>query len=59
LHYSTQQWVDTAFTFSNHLTLAADKAAELRTKMAELIGPSGVWVGGDALVILATPDRSA
>ena len=55
LHYSTQQWVDIAFTFSNHLTLAADKATELRSKMADLIGPSGVSVGGDALAILATP----
>ncbi|MGA8544359.1 MAG: methyltransferase domain-containing protein [Mycobacterium sp.] len=55
LQYSTQQWVDIAFTFSNHLTLAADKATELRTRMAELIGPSGVSVGGDALAILATP----
>jgi SAM-dependent methyltransferase len=55
LHYSTQQWVDIAFTFSNHLTLAADKATELRSKMADLIGPSGVSVGGDALALLATP----
>ena len=55
LHYSTRQWLDIAFTFSNHLTLAADKATELRTRMSELIGPSGVSVGGDALAILATP----
>lgn len=55
LHYSTQQWVDIAFTFSNHLTLAADKATELRSKMTDLIGPSGVSVGGDALALLATP----
>jgi SAM-dependent methyltransferase len=55
LHYSTQQWVDIAFTFSNHLTLDSDKATELRARMAELIGPSGVSVGGDALAILATP----
>jgi SAM-dependent methyltransferase len=55
LHYSTQQWVDIAFTFSKHLTLAADKATELRSRMTELIGPSGVSVGGDALAILATP----
>jgi SAM-dependent methyltransferase len=55
LHYSTQQWVDIAFTFSNHLTLTADKATELRARMAELIGPSGVSVGGDAMAIFATP----
>ena len=55
LHFSTDQWVDIAFTFSRHLTLAADKATELRARMAELIGPSGVSVGGDALAIVATP----
>jgi SAM-dependent methyltransferase len=55
LHYSAQQWVDIAFTFSNHLTLAPDKASELRARIIDLIGPSGVSVGGDALAILATP----
>jgi SAM-dependent methyltransferase len=55
LHYSAQQWVDIAFTFSNQLILAADKAAELRTRLVERIGPAGVAVGGDAVAILATP----
>jgi SAM-dependent methyltransferase len=59
LHYSAQQWIDIAFTFSNQLTLATDKATELRARMSELIGPSGVSVGGDALAILATPGRPA
>jgi SAM-dependent methyltransferase len=55
LHYSAQQWVDIAFTFSHQLILAADKAAELRTRLIERIGPAGVSVGGDAVAILATP----
>jgi SAM-dependent methyltransferase len=55
LHYSAQQWVDLVFTYSNHLTLAAEKASELRARLAERIGPAGVSVGGDALAILATP----
>jgi len=55
LHYPTDQWIDIAFTFSNHLTLTADKASELRFRMAELIGPAGVSVGGDALAILGIP----
>jgi hypothetical protein len=55
LHYSAQQWVDLVFTYSNHLTLAADKASELRVRLAERIGAAGVSVGGDALAILATP----
>lgn len=53
-HYSTEQWLDLAFTYSNHLTLAADKASELRARLAERIGSKGVSVGGDTLLILAT-----
>ncbi|MDT5314862.1 MAG: hypothetical protein QOE74_3882, partial [Mycobacterium sp.] len=37
-HYSTEQWLDLAFTYSNHLVLAAEKASELRSKLAERIG---------------------
>jgi hypothetical protein len=55
LHYSAQQWVDIAFTFSNQLILAADKATELRARMIERIGSDGVSVGGDAVAIFATP----
>jgi SAM-dependent methyltransferase len=53
-HYSTADWLDLAFTHSNHLVLAADKASELRARLAERIGPNGVSVGGDTLLILAT-----
>jgi SAM-dependent methyltransferase len=53
-HYSTEQWLDLAFTYSNHLVLAAEKASELRAKLAERIGSNGVSVGGDTLLILAT-----
>ena len=53
-HYSTEQWLDLAFTYSNHLILAAEKAAELRARLAERIGSKGVSVGGDTLLILAT-----
>lgn len=55
LHYSAQQWVDIAFTFSHQLILAADKANELRARLIERIGPAGVSVGGDAVAIFATP----
>jgi SAM-dependent methyltransferase len=55
LHYSAQQWVDIAFTFSHQLILAADKANELRSRLIERIGPPGVSVGGDAVGIFATP----
>jgi SAM-dependent methyltransferase len=53
-HYSTEQWLDLSFTYSNHLVLAAEKASELRTRLAERIGSNGVSVGGDTLLILAT-----
>ena len=55
LHYSAQQWVDIAFTFSNQLLVAEDKAPELRTRLIERIGPAGVSVGGDAVAIFAKP----
>ena len=55
LHYAAQQWVDIAFTFSNQLILAADKAADLRARLIERIGSVGVSVGGDAVAIFATP----
>ncbi|MDT5017058.1 MAG: hypothetical protein QOD39_3218, partial [Mycobacterium sp.] len=50
-----EQWLDLAFTYSNHLVLAAEHASELRTRLAERIGADGVSVGGDTVLILATP----
>jgi SAM-dependent methyltransferase len=55
LHYSAEQWVDIAFTFSHQLLVAEDKAPELRARLIERIGPAGVSVGGDAVAIFATP----
>jgi SAM-dependent methyltransferase len=55
LHYTAQQWVDIAFTFSNQLLVPADRAAELRSRLIERIGSAGVSVGGDAVAIFATP----
>ena len=43
------------FTYSNHLVLPADRAAELRARLAEVIGAGGVQVGGDTLLIVAQP----
>jgi hypothetical protein len=53
-HYSAEHWLDLVFTYSNHLTLAAEKASELRARLAERIGPKGVAVAGDTLLIFAT-----
>ncbi len=53
-HYSAEQWLKLVFTYSNHLILAAEKASELRARLADRIGAQGVSVGGDTLLILAT-----
>ena len=45
-HYSLEQWLELVFTYSNHLILAAEKACELRARLAERIGPKGVSVSG-------------
>ena len=55
VHYSGQQWLDWAFTHSNHLTLPVDRGAELRRRLADRIGSDGVAVHAEALAILASP----
>ena len=55
LHYSRQQWLDHAFTHSNHLTLDAAEANELRRRLADRIGPDGVAVHSEALAVRAWP----
>jgi SAM-dependent methyltransferase len=52
-HYSTEQWLDLAFTYSSYLILSPEKALELRARLAERIGLEGVSVGGDSLLLLA------
>ncbi|MFL0289604.1 class I SAM-dependent methyltransferase [Mycobacterium sp. SMC-18] len=53
--YTREQWLDLVFTYSNHLVLPADRAAELRARLAAVIGDGGVQVGGDTLLIVAQP----
>lgn len=53
--YSREQWLDLVFTYSNHLVLPADQAAEMRSRLAAVIGDRGVEVGGDTLLIVAQP----
>ena len=54
-HYDREQWLDLVFTYSTHLVLPAGEAHELRDRLAARIGPAGVTVGGDALLITARP----
>jgi SAM-dependent methyltransferase len=55
IQYSRQQWLDLIFTYSSLLTLDTGQAAELRARVADLIGPAGVTVGGATLAIVAAP----
>ncbi|WP_348536330.1 class I SAM-dependent methyltransferase [Mycobacterium sp. OTB74] len=54
-HLDAEQWLDMAFTYSNHLVLEPDQARELRSRLAELIGDDGVHIGGDTLLMTARP----
>lgn len=53
--YSEQQWLDLVFTYSNHLVLPAERAEQLRDRLAAVIGAGGVHVGGDTLLVIARP----
>jgi SAM-dependent methyltransferase len=54
-HYDREQWLDLVFTYSNLLVLPTEQARQLRARLAERIGPAGVTVGGDALLVTARP----
>jgi SAM-dependent methyltransferase len=53
--YSREQWLDLVFTYSNHLVLEPDRSRQLRSRLGELIGRDGVYVGGDTLLITCRP----
>jgi SAM-dependent methyltransferase len=54
-HFDCDQWLDLVFTYSNHLVLPAGKARKLRDRLAKRIGPGGVTVGEDTLLITGRP----
>jgi SAM-dependent methyltransferase len=55
LHYTTEDWLNLVFTYSNHLTLPAAARDELRGRLAERIGPHGVDAVNDALAVICSP----
>ncbi|MGH3726706.1 MAG: class I SAM-dependent methyltransferase [Mycobacterium sp.] len=57
LRFSTQAYLDMAFTYSNHLTLDAHKRTELRARLEQLIGAGGVTAENNALALVCTPAR--
>ncbi|MGZ8177168.1 class I SAM-dependent methyltransferase [Williamsia sp. SKLECPSW1] len=55
LHLRTDDWLDTAFTFSNHIVMDAAAADELRERLAIAIGPDGLTVTAITYWIDARP----
>ncbi|MBE7159955.1 MAG: class I SAM-dependent methyltransferase [Williamsia herbipolensis] len=43
-HLTAEEWLDTAFTFSNHIVLDPVVAERLRADLTEAIGPDGLTV---------------
>lgn len=62
-HYSQRfgmdrdEWLDLAFTHSNHLILAPDIRIELRNRLSRLLGDRRVQIDNDALLVLGTVPR--
>jgi SAM-dependent methyltransferase len=55
LHYSTDAWVNMVFTYSNVLTLNPQARSELRVRLEQRIGASGVDAENQAAAVIATP----
>lgn len=54
-HYSTEDWLNLVFTYSNHLTLSAPDRAALRERLTQRLGSYGVDAVNDAVAIICTP----
>ena len=54
-HVSAGDWLDTAFTFSDHIVLETAVAQRLRADLREAIGPDGLTVTAYTYWIDATP----
>jgi SAM-dependent methyltransferase len=55
LHYTTEDYLNLVFTYSNHLVLDAQSQAELRSRLAARIGAGGVDATNHALAVVGTP----
>lgn len=51
--YTRDAWLDLVFTYSRYLILDEDVRARVRSDLAALVGPDGVRIENDALLILA------
>jgi SAM-dependent methyltransferase len=52
-HYSREAWLDLLFTYSRYLVLDETGRSRVRTELATLVGPDGVRLENDALLVLA------
>ena len=51
--YSRDAWLDLLFTYSRYLVLNPETRAQARADLAALVGPEGVRIENDALLVLA------
>jgi SAM-dependent methyltransferase len=58
-HYAGDAWIDMVFTHSNVLTLDTRAQDELRSRLEQIIGLSGVDAENHATVVIATPSARA
>jgi SAM-dependent methyltransferase len=58
LHYASDDWVNMAFTFSNVLVLEPRAKAELRSRLEERIGATGVDAQKEGVAVIHTPQAS-
>jgi hypothetical protein len=55
LHYAGEDYLNLLSTYSNRLLLDPTAQAELRTRLAQRIGTTGVDALNDALAVVCTP----
>jgi SAM-dependent methyltransferase len=55
LHYATKDYLNLIFTYSNRLMLEPAEQAELRSRLEQRIGTSGVDAYNDAIAVICTP----
>jgi hypothetical protein len=54
LHFSTDDYLNLVSTYSNRLMLDATARAELRSRIEQRIGTTGVDAHNDAVAVIAT-----
>jgi hypothetical protein len=58
LHYSTDDYLNLLFTYSNRLVLDPSAQKELRSRLADRIGTAGVDAENDAVAFVCTIEAS-